>query len=134
MAGEKLMWEKELLGLFISGHPLMDYRAQLDSESGLTPIQVINTPGSTLQKGSVKISGMVTKVQRIITKTGKPMLFSWLEDLTSKIEVVVFPGVLEKYPNCWQENSVLVIKGKLNERDGSPKILCDEVKLITSTA
>ncbi|MDP3731254.1 MAG: DNA polymerase III subunit alpha [bacterium] len=131
-SAEKLMWEKELLGLFVSGHPLMDYRNQLDSESGLTPIQVIHTQGPTLQGGAVKISGMVTKVQRIITKTGKPMLFSWLEDLTSKIEVVVFPGVLEKYPNCWQENSVLVVKGKVNERDGAPKILCDEVKPISA--
>ena len=76
---------------------------------------------------------MITKVQRITTKTGKPMLFSWLEDLTSKIEVVVFPTILEKYPEAWQENSILIIKGKISERDGAPKILCDEVRSLTVT-
>ena len=125
---EKLTWEKELLGLFVSGHPLKNYQTQLAVEAGLTAIKDISPRSSN----SVKIGGIVTKVQKIVTKTGKPMLFSWLEDLTSKIEVVVFPGVLEKNPAVWQENSVLIVKGKLNERDGSPKILCDEVKLLTS--
>jgi len=54
---------------------------------------------------------MVTKVQRIITKTGKPMLFSWLEDLTSKIEVVVFPGVLEKYPEIKKIKETMLESG-----------------------
>jgi len=127
-SAEKLMWEKELLGLFVSGHPLRDYQNQLDKETGLISIKDIS-----VRNGSVKISGMITKVQRITTKTGKPMLFSWLEDLTSKIEVVVFPTILEKYPEAWQENSILIIKGKISERDGAPKILCDEVRSLTVT-
>lgn len=125
---EKLMWEKELIGLFVSGHPLKSYQTQLDLETGLTSIKDV----SANHTGAIKVGGIVTKVQRIVTKTGKPMLFSWLEDLTSKIEIVVFPGVLEKNPAAWQENSVLVVKGKLNERDGTPKILCDEVRLLTA--
>ena len=125
---EKLQGEKELLGLFVSGHPLREYQTKL-TEAGTTPIKDISEKSNA---GSIKIGGMVTKVQRITTKTGKSMLFSWLEDLTSKIEIVVFPGVLEKYPNIWQENSVLVVKGKLNERDGVPKLLCDEVKVLTA--
>lgn len=125
---EKLQGEKELLGLFVSGHPLRDYQIKL-SEAGTLPIKDISLKSGA---GLVKIGGLVTKVQRITTKTGQPMLFSWLEDLTSKIEVVVFPGVLEKYPEIWQENSVLVVKGKVNERDGAPKLLCDEVKQLTT--
>ena len=62
------------------------------------------------------------------------MLFSWVEDLTSKIEVVVFPTILDKYPTAWVENQVLIIKGKLNDRDGVPKLLCDEVKLVSQAA
>ena len=89
---------------------------------------------SSKQKGSVKIGRMVTKIQKIVTKTGKPMMFSWLEDLTSKIEVVVFPNILEKHPDVFQENSVLVIKGTINERDGIPKLLCDEVRSIAMVA
>ena len=138
-SAEKLTWEKELLGLFVSGHPLKNYQIQLALEQGMTAIKDImvhpvKSAGGAEQFNRVKIGGIVTKVQKIVTKTGKPMIFSWLEDLTSKIEVVVFPGVLEKNPAAWQENSVLVIKGKVNERDGSPKILCDEVKLLTNFA
>ena len=128
---EKLQGEKELLGLFVSGHPLRDYQTKL-SEAGALPIKDVSIKSKN--SNQIKVGGMVTKVQRIITKTGKPMLFSWLEDLTSKIEVVVFPGVLEKYPEIWQENSILVVKGKVNERDGILKILCDEVKPLAAVA
>ena len=62
------------------------------------------------------------------------MIFSWLEDLTSKIEVVVFPNVLEKNPEAWKENTVVVARGKINDRDGSLKFLCDEVRTLASPA
>jgi len=124
---EKLMWEKELLGLFISDHPLRDYQQQLNFEKGLTQIKDIT---SSRNSGQIKIGGMVTKIQKILTKTGKPMVFSWVEDLTSKIEVVVFPNVLEANPEAFVENKVLVISGKLNDRDGIPKLLCDTVRSI----
>ncbi len=125
---EKLMWEKELLGLFISDHPLKDYQQQLDFEKGLIKIKDIPKRSGT----SVKIGGMVTKIQKILTKTGKPMAFSWVEDLTSKIEVVVFPNILEMNPDAFQENSIVIVRGKLNDRDGIPKLLCDEVRPIAT--
>jgi DNA polymerase-3 subunit alpha len=77
---------------------------------------------------------MITKTQKIMTKTGRPMIFSWLEDLTSKIEVIVFPNILEKNPDAWKENSIIVARGKINDRDGSVKFLCDEVKSLASVA
>lgn len=124
---EKLMWEKELLGLFISDHPLRDYQKQLNFESGMTKIKDLGGNGKNSQ---IKIGGIVTKIQKILTKTGKPMIFSWLEDLTAKIEVVVFPDILEKNPEAFQENSVLIISGKLNDKDGIPKLLCETVRPI----
>ncbi|MBI2670314.1 MAG: DNA polymerase III subunit alpha [Candidatus Yanofskybacteria bacterium] len=126
---EKLMWEKELLGLFISDHPLKDYQQQLDFEKGLTQIKNIS---SNRNGGQIKIGGMVTKIQKIITKQGKPMIFSWIEDMTGKIETVVFPNVLEANPEAFAENKVVVISGKLNDRDGIPKILCDTVRPIAT--
>jgi len=126
---EKLMWEKELLGLFISDHPLRDYQQQLNFEKGLTQIKDIT---SSRNGGQIKIGGMVTKIQKILTKTGKPMVFTWIEDLTGKIETVVFPNVLEANPEAFVENNVLVISGKLNDRDGIPKILCDTVRPIAT--
>lgn len=120
---EKLLWEKELLGLYVSDHPLSTYQDQLKLEK-VIPIKSINTN----MPGSIKIAGVITKIQKIVTKTGRPMLFSHLEDLTSKIEVVVFPNVLEKNPEAWKENLIVVAKGKVNDRDGVLKLLCDEVK------
>jgi len=126
---EKLIWEKELLGLFISSHPLSGYQTQLKFEN-VTPIKSITISTS----GSVKIGGLITKTQKIVTKTGRPMIFTWIEDLTSKIEVVVFPNVLEKNPDAWKENNVVVARGKINDRDGSLKFLCDEVKPLVAGA
>lgn len=123
---EKLLWEKELLGLFISDHPLRDYRPQHKD--------VISIREALTKKTSVSVSGMVVKVQKILTKTGKPMLFSWIEDMTSKIELVVFPTVLEQYPTAFVENNIVVVSGRLNDRDGMPKLLCDDVKSVTTLA
>src|SRR3990167_9070215 len=120
---EKLIWGKELLGLFVSDHPLNSYQIQMKLEN-VVPIKNITV--ST--HGSVKIGGMITKTQKITTKTGRSMIFSWIEDLTSKIEVVVFPNVLEKNPEAWKENTIVVAHGKINDRDGSLKFLCDEVR------
>lgn len=125
---EKLMWEKELLGLFVSSHPLNEYQTALKLERVL-PIKNVSSAATGRQ---IKIGGMITKTQKIITKTGRPMIFSWLEDLTSKIEVVVFPNILEKNPDIWKENSVIIATGKVNERDGTLKLLCDDVKSIAA--
>ena len=137
---EQLMWEKELIGLFVSGHPLKDHQAELSMENGLISIQNAITPPTTTSNGlplprfaerTVKVGGMVTKVHRITTKNGKPMLFATIEDLTSQIEVVVFPTILDKSQAAWQENQIIIVKGKINDRDGSAKLLCDEVKLVS---
>jgi DNA polymerase-3 subunit alpha len=122
---EKLMWEKELLGLFVSAHPLTEFQKVLKLENVVSIKSIL--PHSSNQ---IKIGGVITKTQKIITKTGRPMIFSQLEDLTSKIELVVFPNVYEKYPDAFKENSIVVAKGKVNDRDGALKLLCDEIKSI----
>lgn len=126
---EKLNWEKELLGLFISDHPLRDYEDQISKIYQTEKIaQVVKQASSRGFNGRfIKIGGIVTKTQKVITKTGQPMFFSWLEDLTSKVEVVVFPKTVERDPGIWRENNILVVKGRVNERDGVPKIICEEV-------
>ena len=124
---EKLMWEKELLGLFVSAHPLHEYAPIMKIEK-VTAIKDLKA-NSTSQ---IRIGGIVTKVQKIITKTGRPMVFAWVEDLTSKVEVVVFPNVYEKYPDIFKENAIIVAIGKVNDRDGAAKLLCDDVKHIAA--
>src|SRR4029077_12453895 len=92
-------------------------------------MSIKNIPPRTLEQ--LKIGGLVTSVKRITTKNGgKLMLFANVEDLTGRIEVVVFPGVYDKYPDVFKENSIVVVKGKVNARDGTMKFLCDDVKTI----
>jgi DNA polymerase-3 subunit alpha len=126
---DRLRWEKELIGLYISEHPLSDYSARLNLERVVPIRQLKPIAGS-----SAKIAGLVLSTKKIITKTGKPMLFSTIEDLTGKIEVVVFPSVLEATPNAWAPNTVVVLAGKLDNRDGNLKLLADTAKPIAIVA
>ena len=126
---ERLRWEKELIGLYVSEHPLSEYQARLALEKVVPIKDLTHQPGRPL-----KIAGLIVSNHKIITKTGKPMLFSMIEDLTSKIEVVVFPSVLEKHPNAWAENTVVVLEGKTDNRDGNLKLLCDSAKPIAIVA
>lgn len=126
---DRLRWEKELIGLYISDHPLSEYQSRLALERVTSIKNLKPTPGQP-----VKIAGLVTGSKKIVTKTGKPMLFSMVEDLSAKIEVVVFPSVLEKHPNAWAENTVVVLTGKMDSRDGNLKLLCDTAKPIAIVA
>lgn len=121
---EQLSWEKEHLGLYVSGHPLDNYRDLLAKE-GVVEIKNISN-----QRGDVKIGGVITKVQKIFTKNGKAMVFLDLEDAHGKVELVVFPTVLEKYPDMWEENKLVIVQGKTNARDGGLKFICDKIKPI----
>jgi DNA polymerase-3 subunit alpha len=125
---EKLTWEKELLGLYVSSHPLEDYKEILKKKT--LPIKELK---QSFMGQKVKVGGIISNIKKIITKTGKPMLFVKLEDLTDKTEVVVFPGVLEKNPNAFQENRIVFISGKVDHKDTTPKIIADTIEeIITS--
>ncbi len=122
---EKLEWEKELLGLFVTSHPLEEFK------------HIFAQKAISLQKISdgfinkrVRVGGIISGIKRIITKNGKPMLFVNLEDQTTKVEVIAFPGVLEKNPSVFQENKIVFVSGRVDSRDGVPKIIADEVEEI----
>ncbi len=124
---EKLKWEKELLGLYISDHPMKDIWDKLKNKNAITIADV-----SKKMNRNVEFVGLVSKTKKIITKAGQPMLFSTLEDMTSKIEVVVFPRVLEENPKIWEENNILQIKGKMTERNGVQSFLCNSAEPLGS--
>ncbi len=122
---EKLNWEKELLGLYVSAHPLESFKKVL--EKNALPIDNID---ESIIGRKIKIGGIISSIKRIITRTGKPMLFLNLEDLTGKIEVVVFPGIIKRNPIVLQENKIVFIKGRVDSRDNTPKIICEEIEEI----
>ena len=122
---EKLSWEKELLGLFVTSHPLEDFKKVLEKKS-----LAISKVKTTLRGRQVKICGLISSIKKIITRSGKPMLFLNLEDLTDKIEVIVFPGAIQKNPSAFQENKIVMVQGRIDNRDGVPKVICEEVEEI----
>jgi len=122
---EKIFWEKELLGLFVSSHPLEDFRKILEKKA--LPISKIS---SILPSQICKIGGIISKIKKIVTRNGSPMLFMKVEDLTDKIEVVVFPSVISKNPSAFQENKIVLVSGRVDNKDGVPKLICEDIEEI----
>ena len=128
---EKLGWEKELLGLFISSHPLNNFRNILASKTISIASIAKTNPGRNTR---IKIGGIISKIKKIITKTGRPMLFVSVEDLSEKMEVVVFPSVAEASSAIFQENKIVMVSGRMDSKDGVPKLICEEVEEIIEEA
>ena len=121
----KLGWEKELLGLYVSSHPLNGFKKLFASRT--TPIAKID---ANFVNKKVVLGGLVSSVKKIITKSGKPMLFIKLEDLSGKMEVVIFPTLLEKNPRALQENKIIFVAGRVDDRNGEIKIVADDAQEI----
>ena len=119
-ARQKLSWEKELLGLFVSGHPLADV-ADVLAQATMPTADVTTELANT----TVRIGGIVTRVQRIVTRSQKSMAFVTIEDRSGSLEVLVFPNVLETTANLWTEDRVLVIDGRVSDKDGTAKVIVD---------
>jgi len=119
---QRLTWEKELLGIYLSEHPLDEVKHLLPHD--ITFITKLNNlPDTKL----VKIAGVIQKIKKVITRKGDPMLFATLEDTTGTVEILVFPKVLEKSKEMWLEDKLVLITGKISEKDSEPKILCEAV-------
>jgi len=133
----KLQWEKELLGLYVSSHPLESVKNLLEKKAYsiakiINQEPVAHTSETSVSK--IRIGGIVSSIKRIITKAGKPMLFLGLEDLTDKIEVVVFPSVIEKYSTALQENKIVLVAGRLNTYHGVQKFIAEEIEELVTTS
>jgi len=128
---DMLLFERELLGLYLSRHPLDGYGGYL--EENAVPISDINT---TMDNKAVTIGGVVTTIRSITTKNGARMAFVKIEDKSGECELIVFPGVYEKLNSVWQQDQVVIAKGKVNykDRDGNMgqelKILVDQANQV----
>src|SRR5882762_10051705 len=118
MAGdEKLRLEKELLGLYLSDHPLRRISAELAKLSDTQAVEVT----SALQEMEVRIAGLVREVRRVVTRKGQIMAYATLEDLTGTVDVVLFPRVFEAVRLLFEPDKVLVVAGKVDARAGSTR-------------
>src|SRR5437868_2115155 len=118
MAGEeKLRLEKELLGLYLSDHPLRRITAELAKLSDTQAVEVT----SALQDTEVRVAGLVRDVRRVVTRKGQIMAYATLEDLTGSVDVVVFPRQFEQYRLLFEPDKVVVVQGKVDARAGSTR-------------
>ncbi|MCR4275262.1 MAG: DNA polymerase III subunit alpha [Candidatus Wolfebacteria bacterium] len=129
---DRLLWEKELLGLFVSGHPMNEYAAKLE-EKNVQFIRelVANGNGKGGYNKRHRIAGVITKIQKILTKTGQPMIFAKVEDFDSEIEVLVFNSALTKTSDIWKENNIIIGEGRVSWKDDQPKFICEDAAILT---
>ncbi len=124
-----LAMEKEMLGVYVSGHPLEDYESQLKSLSNVNTEMLMEEGHSGLTDGmQASVGGMIQSKRTMITKKNAMMAFFQLEDLYGTVEIVVFPNTFEKYNHKIKEDSIVVVKGKLQFRDDEPpRILASDI-------
>jgi DNA polymerase-3 subunit alpha len=118
---EKLAWEKELMGLYVSEHPMQ--RAALQLRDTVTAF--CGEIGEELIGQKVTVAGMITSVRQLTTKKRDEMAVATVEDLHGSIDVVVFPRVYQKTKACWQQDGVLIVQGKVDQRGDGVQIVCD---------
>lgn len=124
---EQLAWERELLGLYLSHHPLDDYIDFLSEKS--VPLNEIKDGMDGYQ---ATVGGAVVEKREIVTKSGAKMAFVKIADLLGEIEVVVFPKTYDKAADIWQRDQIMLVTGRIDStRGGDIKLIAEEARLIT---
>lgn len=118
----KLQWEKELLGLYVSSHPFAEVSDKL-----LGRVRTIAEIKALGKEEKIVAAGVINTIKKIFTKTNEPMIFVGLEDMTTGLEIVVFPSVLKKSNEVWLEGRPVLVVGKLSYKDDEAKVLADNV-------
>ncbi|HUX81106.1 MAG TPA: DNA polymerase III subunit alpha [Candidatus Paceibacterota bacterium] len=121
---DKLNWEKELLGIYISGHPL-DAHEAMTKKSHLTIAKIKEDPHTGML---LILPVLVSVVRTILTKSGEKMAFLTVADTTESIEAVIFPKLFKEHAARITPDACLLIKGKVTVRNGEPSIAIDELK------
>jgi DNA polymerase-3 subunit alpha len=118
---DMLSWEKELIGAYISDHPLSRVWADLEDTITVLTGQI----DETIAGQNVTMAGLVSYVRPHVTKKGSPMAFAQIEDLQGTLDVVIFPRVWEETRNLWDPERVLVVRGKVSFRGREPNLIVD---------
>ncbi|MDD5760717.1 MAG: DNA polymerase III subunit alpha [Candidatus Pacebacteria bacterium] len=121
----RMNWEKEYLGLYLTSHPLDNYKNVL-GKIALTATQL--NPCYLGKK--IKVCGFISKIQQVRTKVGKPMVFTRLADYDNSIEVVLYPAILNSYGDILREDRVLLVEGRMDKRNGSYQIIGEKLEEI----
>jgi DNA polymerase-3 subunit alpha len=121
---ERLQWEKELLGVFASSHPLQQLKIDL--------MEIVTCSCAELNESHdekvVTIGGMIADIRTTITKKGDKMAFLRIEDMLGQCEVVLFPRTYEQYKDQLEPDRVILVVGKAQARNGRTSVLAEEIK------
>jgi len=123
---DRLVWEKELLGVYVSSHPFKYYNDRFSNV--FVPL---NTIEETDRDQWVVVGGVIDSTQKKITKKGKVMMFVSIQDITGKMELLVFPKTYETTKDIWVEGEVVCIVGKTPKEDGDDKIFVEKAFTLT---
>jgi DNA polymerase-3 subunit alpha len=123
-ASERLAWEKELLGLYISGHPLDKFKKIIEEKN-----YSINKAKTDAKEGKeVMVAGTLEEIRMIVTKKGDPMAFIKVSDYSESLEAVAFPRTMIEFKNILIKDKCVALKGKISMRNGEVSLLIDKVK------
>lgn len=125
---QKLLWEKELLGVYVSGHPLDAFRAEIEKRPKIGAIKRETRNGIP-----VVTAGMVEGVHEILTKKGDKMGFITIGDGLESIEIVAFPETYKTHHNLFVVGSCVAVQGKLSMRNEEPTVVIDRIKSLAKT-
>ena len=122
---EKLIWEKELLGLYVSEHPFNFFRKYLKNYA--IPLALLKS-----HKGDDRVitAGVISTIKKILTRKGESMLFVKIEDALSAVELLIFPRLLKETSAIWQAGSTIILDGTVSEKDQESKILVNRAMLL----
>ncbi|MHB8904127.1 MAG: DNA polymerase III subunit alpha, partial [Patescibacteria group bacterium] len=125
---EKLIWEKELLGLYVSEHPFNFFRKYLNNY--VVPLALLKS-----HKGDDRVitAGVISTIKKILTRKGESMLFVKIEDALSAVELLIFPRLLKESLTIWQAGNTVILEGTVSEKDQESKILVNRAMLLRET-
>ncbi len=135
----KLNLEKEMLGIYLTGHPLSEFEEVIEEMSNTNSSELIELSqehsvemDKRLYDGAkVSIAGIIIKKQNKVTRNNNLMAFATLEDLYSSVELIIFPNTLDRYSEIIQEDNIVLVEGKLSyKEDENPKIIAERFTVL----
>ena len=145
---ERLAFEKEMLGLYVSDHPLMGLEKALRNVTDVTIRDLLDSaapggeattvgagtgPGGWSENATVTTGGVVTALVRRYTRRGELMATFVLEDLEAAIEVMVFPKTMLEYGGLLEQDAIVAVRGRLDLREDQPKLICRDLRRLELT-
>jgi len=117
---EKLAWEKELMGVYLSEHPFTPYASKVADEN----ITLCGQIDAEMNGQTVRVAGMVASVAHLLTRQGKPFIKAVLEDLEGNVELMVWSDVYTETVELWEEGTIVLVEGRVTMRDEEIQMSC----------